>query len=243
MNVDYYETLGVERDSSAQDIKQAYREKSKTTHPDKGGSDEEFARVNEAYKVLSNDEARKIYDATGKSIYNPIEIEEESKILLVSIFEEILDIKTDQFSQFEYGIIGCLSEMVEQRLQARGKDVKIITKRIEKLIDSLGVITRKDDEPNIFDDLINDKIKIKEQDLALAELDVKIIQHAIKILDDYDCKVKSGGIDMLFESFRLRCSSTDKPKGDLKLPSNDSFGCLDVPAITDGDQNDDSRKE
>lgn len=47
-----HEILGVDLDASKSEIKRAYREKVLETHPDKGGSHEEFIKVQEAYECL-----------------------------------------------------------------------------------------------------------------------------------------------------------------------------------------------
>ncbi|MFB6176346.1 MAG: J domain-containing protein [Halobaculum sp.] len=47
-----YDTLGVERGASQESIKSAYREKVKEVHPDSGGDEETFKRVNRAYETL-----------------------------------------------------------------------------------------------------------------------------------------------------------------------------------------------
>lgn len=48
-------TLGVEAGVSESDLKSAYRERVKETHPDSGGDEEEFKRVNRAYETLKDD--------------------------------------------------------------------------------------------------------------------------------------------------------------------------------------------
>jgi curved DNA-binding protein len=67
----YYETLGVEKDSSTQDIKKAYRKLAMKYHPDKNKGDkaaeEKFKKISEAYAVLSDPEKRKQYDTFGES--------------------------------------------------------------------------------------------------------------------------------------------------------------------------------
>jgi DnaJ family protein C protein 3 len=54
---DYYKVLGVSRDADLKTIKKAYRKKAIAAHPDKGGSEQKMATVNEAYEVLSNEGA------------------------------------------------------------------------------------------------------------------------------------------------------------------------------------------
>lgn len=64
---DLYGILGVPRDASQGEIKKAYYDRSKELHPDHNQNDEEaskrFARVNEAYSVLSNDASKREYDS------------------------------------------------------------------------------------------------------------------------------------------------------------------------------------
>lgn len=48
-----YRTLGLSPDADDAEIKSAYREKVKETHPDRGGSEEQFRRVTRAYERLS----------------------------------------------------------------------------------------------------------------------------------------------------------------------------------------------
>lgn len=47
-----YDILGIDEDADETEIKQAFRRKALETHPDKGGDEEEFKRVREAYEYL-----------------------------------------------------------------------------------------------------------------------------------------------------------------------------------------------
>jgi curved DNA-binding protein len=59
----HYDTLGVSRDASPDDIKRAYRQKASLYHPDKeGGSKTKFQEVEEAYRTLSDPGKRQQYD-------------------------------------------------------------------------------------------------------------------------------------------------------------------------------------
>lgn len=63
--MDYYQTLGVARDADPQTIKRAYRKLAGQHHPDKGGSEAEFKKVQEAYEGLSDPQKRQMYDQYG----------------------------------------------------------------------------------------------------------------------------------------------------------------------------------
>src|SRR4030042_411650 len=66
---DYYQILGVARNASDKEIKQAYRRLARKHHPDLNPGDKSaearFKEINAAYEVLSNAEKRKKYDQFG----------------------------------------------------------------------------------------------------------------------------------------------------------------------------------
>jgi molecular chaperone DnaJ len=63
---DYYETLGIPRNASKDEVKRAYRKLAHQFHPDKsGGDDARFKEINEAYQVLGDDNKRQQYDRFG----------------------------------------------------------------------------------------------------------------------------------------------------------------------------------
>lgn len=62
---DYYEVLGLKKGASASEIKKAFRTLAKELHPDKGGDENAFKEVNEAYEVLSDTDKKKKYDQFG----------------------------------------------------------------------------------------------------------------------------------------------------------------------------------
>jgi len=68
---DLYGTLGLARDATTVEIKQAYRKLALQWHPDKNSDNPEahsrFQLISEAYSILSDEQKRKRYDLTGET--------------------------------------------------------------------------------------------------------------------------------------------------------------------------------
>lgn len=60
---DYYDVLGADVSTSARDLERLYKRQASRCHPDKGGSEEAMKSLNEAYGVLKDRNARRVYDA------------------------------------------------------------------------------------------------------------------------------------------------------------------------------------
>lgn len=75
-NKDYYQTLGLDRNATPDQIKQAYRNLARAHHPDmvkdgdKATAEKKFKEINEAYQILSDPEKRKVYDQYGSAAFN-----------------------------------------------------------------------------------------------------------------------------------------------------------------------------
>src|SRR5512139_1254696 len=70
---DYYQTLGVGRDATAEDLKKAFRKLARKYHPDvskEADAEQRMREVNEAHAVLSDPEKRAAYDQLGRG-YQP----------------------------------------------------------------------------------------------------------------------------------------------------------------------------
>jgi len=70
---DYYETLGISKGASEQEIKTAYRRQALKWHPDRNKTTEasgKFKDVTKAYEVLSDSKKREMYDQYGESAFN-----------------------------------------------------------------------------------------------------------------------------------------------------------------------------
>jgi len=71
--MDYYETLGVSKGASEQEIKTAYRRAALKWHPDRNKTTEanaKFKEITKAYEILSDSKKREMYDQYGESAFN-----------------------------------------------------------------------------------------------------------------------------------------------------------------------------
>tara|TARA_R110001592_G_scaffold302311_1_gene574206 strand:+ start:777 stop:1322 length:546 start_codon:yes stop_codon:yes gene_type:complete len=78
---EYYNTLEVDKTATLDEIKKSYKSKVKEHHPDKGGNEDLFKKVQKAYDVLKDEQKRSLYDS--------------GTILEDNVEEQIIDIFTD----------------------------------------------------------------------------------------------------------------------------------------------------
>jgi molecular chaperone DnaJ len=147
---DYYEVLGVPRNSSKDQIKDTYRKLAMQYHPDRNKSpeaEEKFKEISEAYAVLSDDEKRQQYDTLGHSGFDQRYTREDifRGADFDSIFRDLGFGFGDIFRQFFGGGFGGGFQERESRGEdlvydleitleeaARGTEKEIIVPRTEK---------------------------------------------------------------------------------------------------------------
>jgi molecular chaperone DnaJ len=93
---DFYEVLGVSRNASKDEIKQAYRKLALKYHPDRNkapSAEEKFKEISEAYAVLSDDEKRHVYDTYGyegiSGRYTPEDLFKGAQFNFDEIFKDL----------------------------------------------------------------------------------------------------------------------------------------------------------
>jgi len=106
---DYYEILGVSRNATKEEIKQAYRKLAMQYHPDRAPPDkkkeyeEKFKEISEAYAVLSNDEKRAQYDRFGSTGAGGFTQEDIFRNADFSDFEDIFGSSFDEIFENIFG--------------------------------------------------------------------------------------------------------------------------------------------
>ena len=124
MSKNYYETLGVDKNATPDEIKKAYRKKAIEHHPDKGGDEELFKELAEAYEVLSDPTKKDNFDRFGSA--GP----QQHHFNMNDIFSQFGDI---------FGNFGGFGR--QQPQQRRGNDLRI--KASLSLSEVMFGITRK----------------------------------------------------------------------------------------------------
>jgi len=59
---DHYQILGARADASAKEIERLYKRQAHKRHPDRGGAEDDMKALNEAYRVLRDEDSRRAYD-------------------------------------------------------------------------------------------------------------------------------------------------------------------------------------
>lgn len=184
---DLYQTLGVGKGASKDDIRKAYRKKSKTAHPDAGGSPESFALVKRAHDILTDEERRAKYDATGdeseKAPNN--EISEVINIIAAVMDAVIMEAANRGLSPINVDIIRSMKSNLSEGIKKAEADREKIRSQIKKTEILLGRFTAKDGE-NFLEGIIAGKIAELNNQIAMIDKSLNAPRKALEMIGKFD---------------------------------------------------------
>jgi curved DNA-binding protein len=136
---DYYESLGVSRDASPEEIRRAYRALARKYHPDvnkEAGAEDRFKEISEAYEVLRDADKRARYDQLGANWRAGQDVSQEPDFGGFDGFRGFgadgvrFDFGGDEFSDFFSGLFGSRSRgrgtNGSERFSRRGADQEAV---------------------------------------------------------------------------------------------------------------------
>lgn len=185
MSKSLYETLEVDTKATQNEIKNAYRNKAKKSHPDKGGDKKEFTLIAIAYRVLSDSKKREYYDRTG-SKDDVLTIDKKADGLLQTIFSDIIK----KFSVEKIPNIDVIKE-IKESLNATLNGLDDKKKKTIKKQKSLEKIIKKikhKDVHNSLSSVIEQEINNETNQIKSIEEGKEIVKIAKNKIKDYKFK-------------------------------------------------------
>jgi len=172
-----YKILGVNEDASRDEIKAAFRKKSKECHPDQNGeSSQDFLNIKKAYDILMNEEKREGFNTYGIVI----DFKEESRKLAFTVFLEVVSqCAKEDFLDAE------INDFVEIGLLPKFEaELKFIEEKIINLQTRLKRIVKKPD-----DDFVTERgekvLAEYDREYKMVLLKVDLHKAALALLKEY----------------------------------------------------------
>ena len=143
-NQDHYARLGLSQSATNDEIKQAYRKLTTIMHPDKGGTQEKFTKLNDSYSTLSDPEKRFNYDQ--ETIENKINILHEQRNSLEETaakqFENDPDVKTilDWYNVTPHQLY---ENKTNNALNAKRNLASLVEKHKKNIVDTVNSIDKQ----------------------------------------------------------------------------------------------------
>lgn len=201
-----YDTLGVDKNATQEDIKQAWKDKAKECHEDAGGDHDSMVEVNKAYVVLKDPVKRDRYDKTGETDGQSFEARFQQYVQ--TIFMTLVDSHDVDYTD----LIGEFKAYTEMIIEDNGKRVADAEKRLKKL---QKVFDRVESaaENRIGMVLQNNMDNIKLE-IGVIEDNIKFMGECLECLKAYsyktDIRYNEEGIWRHFNDFNVTITDNGK---------------------------------
>jgi len=186
MKKNLYNRLGVKKTATKSQIKKAFRKVAKKKHPDKGGNNEEFSSICEAYTILINDTRRGRYDKTGDINLTPEEERIKSAAItkLAEMLNRLFD-ENDEEKLFYYDIIDFLKDRVKLHRDKINDGIVEVESKKKLPTEIMKRLKCSNKSGDILASIIEDRIRNINKAVENLKFEVKVCGKMIEILDFY----------------------------------------------------------
>lgn len=191
---DLYGVLGVKRDATTGDIRQAYRRAAKRAHPDGGGSQERFALIRTAVDTLGDDRRRAHYDATGEVDEKPVDQGEAlAMTVAMNAIDYVLGVILGKMMRRpeEFDVVGdAIKHLRKCQIEAEQKIADTMTEAgaIRKLAKRFR---GKKKRANRIGPMFDARAAEMERNAARGREELDSLQRAVKVLEDHEFETES----------------------------------------------------
>lgn len=189
---DPYLTLGLSRAATAESIKSAYRQRVQTAHPDRGGDPAEFIAVVKAFGLLSDPEARKLYDEAGIVDEDGVKkFRRDVATILADMFDAAVGTAVATGLRLErVNFVAEMKSAVATGLNEARAGLAVSDRDIRELGALRTRIRRNDEAENVFVNRLDAQIAAKGAERELLRRRLLILETAIVELGNYRSEVE-----------------------------------------------------
>lgn len=180
--MEFYKLFNLNKSASFEEIKRAYRSKASKTHPDKGGNEEEFKKLNNAYNILINPEKRKAYDE-GKEEFEPknSELNQLMPMIINRAINEC-NVKHDDIIDHMKTELQRIKSEIEANIQNQERNE-------EKFKEVLKRIKRAPEKNDYIKNFALNQIKDIENGIRLGNEKLEAVKEAEELIENYSYKI------------------------------------------------------
>lgn len=178
--MDPYLELEVAIDATEEELKLKFRSLANIHHPDKGGDEEKFKRIKEAYEILTDPIRRKAYDMSGDAETN-LEIRNNA-------LDHINQMLNDIVPNFDSESGDLVQEMRNQVLAIKadmGNNINLCNKYKDNLNKVVLRINANHNKTNILLESVQRQLEQRNREHENFTLRIKVCDLEIEILKDY----------------------------------------------------------
>jgi len=179
--MDPYLELELPIDADEELIKLKYRHFANIHHPDKGGDEEKFKRIKEAYEILSDPIRRKAYEISGDAETN-LQIRNAALDHIAQMMGQIVP----QFNSEADDLFAIMRHEVNNIRQGMIENTNVCVGYMANLQKVMLRVNAKHDKHNIIIDILQKQIDFRNREHAEFTQRIKICDLEIEILKDYE---------------------------------------------------------
>ena len=179
--MDPYLELEVSFDATDEEIKSQYRALAMIHHPDKGGDEEKFKRIKEAYEILSDPIRRKAYELSGNAETN-LQIRNAALDHIAQMMGQIVP----QFNSEADDLFAIMREEVIKIRQSMLENTNTCVGFISNLQKVMIRVNAKHDKQNVMIDILQKQIDFRNREHEDFAQRIKVCDLEMEILKDYE---------------------------------------------------------